>query len=219
MRWLQNIEKYLNKDKHYGYLIGLMTSDGCITHRHFKGIKTLYINFVSKDEELSHLFCECTSIILQRNIHYSKIKNKFYVVNIVSNSLVEHFIKIGINPRKSKTISEINIPQDIFGHFLRGLIDGDGCFTRHQNGNGSYSLRCQIASASPNFLNWLQNEIFIKYNVTSFISKSKNCGLLTLGSISLRKLLPYIYKDSINLCLKRKLNIVKNYEQKIINKL
>lgn len=65
---------------------------------------------------------------------------------------------IGLTPDKSKTIGRINVPDEYFFDFLRGVWDGDGCIYSYfdPRWKSSYAYYISIVSASPIFIQWLQ---------------------------------------------------------------
>jgi len=83
--------------------------------------------------------------------------------------------KIGLSERKSLTLGPLNVPENYFSNFLRGVIDGDGNIqkTIHTtNRNVQWSLK--IVSASPNFLPWLKRIIKKLYSLEGKIYKSSH---------------------------------------------
>ena len=115
------------------YLLGYILGDGNINIRR-NNYYTL--NITSKDykhiEQIANIFSD--------DIKISKhIKNNKYVawsINIVDQDVCKCLVELGIKPRKSYVDSSINFEWlgDNLNHFIRGLIDSDGCI-RIKNGN------------------------------------------------------------------------------------
>lgn len=189
----------------YGYFLGLMISDGCITTRTEKGgTTTKYMSFASKDEEMIKMFCDCVASILSKKANkFTRNKRGYYYVGIVSRLLCKHLISIGITERKSLTIEKVDVDDSIFHHVIRGIIDGDGSYVSHKNGNGNtFSIRTVIASGSIKFIQWLQNRILCLYGISSFICSGK-CYRLVFNKKSTDKLVAILY-DKATLFLRRK---------------
>ena len=74
-------------------------------------------------------------------------------MQVSSRHLVERAAEIGIHPAKSKTVRMPDVPQEVLGHFLRGVFDGDGCVrdSSDKRRNEKPRLSMQIASGSHEF--------------------------------------------------------------------
>jgi hypothetical protein len=184
------------------YLVGLITSDGCLSSdgRH--------IDITSKD-----------------NMFLSKIKNHYGFVNKVCNkyngigqlnfhltlsnrSFYEFLLSVGLSPNKSLTIKSVDVPAEYFCDFLRGLIDGDGSIRRWQhpsNYREQWSLR--IYSGSKNFIDWLGNatEELLKVRGKTH-QNANNTWVLKYGKMAAKNIAARCYyKDCFGLDRKIKL--------------
>ena len=129
------------------YLVGLITSDGCLSsdNRH--------IDITSKDSEfLSGLktHFHFTNKICKK---YNSTGDLHYRLQLANRSLYEFLVSIGLSSRKSLTIKSLDVPEYYFCDFLRGLIDGDGGLQRWfhpSNGKEQWNLR--VSSGSRNLL-------------------------------------------------------------------
>ena len=114
--------KLLNKTKtewcaELAYAIGLIATDGNLSKdgRH--------INFTSKDKQLAGLFAKCLNLqtkITMKGNGFGKEK-KYYFIQFGDKNFYNFLQKIGITPRKSKTISFVKVPAKYFFDF-RGVI-------------------------------------------------------------------------------------------------
>lgn len=192
-----------NKKSNIWYLVGLITSDGSLSKdgRH--------IVITAKDriylEELNKL------LGLKYNIG-AKLRGNDGYRNTFSHYLqfsdirfYRFLLSIGLTPNKSLTIKSVKAPGRFFRHFLRGLIDGDGCIRswRHpQNNCEQWSLG--IYSGSEDFLKWLSQKIFDLYGSTGRIhSNNRSVKILKFGKIDAARLLKDCYRVD-DFCLKRK---------------
>lgn len=126
-------------------------------------------------------------------------------LRVYSKTFVEDLINCGIVPNKTYNYEVPKFPMEYFFDFLRGYIDGDGCY--HYNKNHIYmSLTC----ASENVLKWIQF-ILNSYNIATTIHKEKEYKyrLNCINYDSMSKLINLMYHDNHNLCLTRKYNKIK----------
>lgn len=200
----------LNKIKtewsaNFAYAIGLLTTDGNLSPdgRH--------IIFTSKDIDLIDNFQKSLDI----NYHIGKKSSgsqrekKYFVVQIGSVLFYKFLLSIGLMPRKTKILRNIAIPENYFFDFLRGHLDGDGCFYSYWDPRwkSSFMFYTVFTSASPEHIKWLRQKIAEFTSLKGHITKSQNSSLYQLKyakSESL-KLLSKIYYNQNVVCLKRKL--------------
>ncbi|MFH1853795.1 MAG: LAGLIDADG family homing endonuclease [Candidatus Omnitrophota bacterium] len=142
------------KDSNLWYLIGLITSDGCLSSdgRH--------IDITSKNHSFLVGLVEELELPNRVTFKDNGRKKKAYHIQIANKNFYDFLLSIGLTPNKSLTLKNLNIPKIFFRDFLRGLIDGDGsvCSWIHPaNLHEQWSLR--IYSGSQAFLMWLRFEI------------------------------------------------------------
>lgn len=134
------------------YLVGLIATDGCLSsdRRH--------IDITSKDYNFIR---EITNLIGMENrigIKYGFKKQKAFRIQIANRNFYEFLESTGLTQNKSLTLGRIDVPEQFFTDFLRGVIDGDGGMQRWihpTNGREQWNLR--VASGSKNFLVWLKD--------------------------------------------------------------
>ncbi len=137
------------------YLVGLLTSDGCLIGdgRH--------IALTSKDIDIIQM----TQTILHKEhlkigTKIGQFKTSTYQFQFADAALYDFLILAGITPAKSKTIQSVDLPDEYYFAFLRGHFDGDGTIYGYidPRWNKSYMYYTSFASASPNFLVWLDGQ-------------------------------------------------------------
>lgn len=154
----------------FAYAIGLITTDGNLspTGRH--------INFTSKDHELVKTFMACLRINskIGKKASGSQKEKKYFVIQIGDINFYKFLLSIGIMPAKSKIIGEIGMPDKYFFDFLRGHLDGDGCFYSYWDPRwkSSFMFYTEFISASKKHIEWLQNKIDQFLNIKGHITKS-----------------------------------------------
>lgn len=183
------------------YLAGLITSDGCLYNdgRH--------INITSAERDYLELVKFLCLLPHKINRKYNGQGKPAYQIQIGSVSYFRFLSSIGLMPNKSKKLAVIDVPEEYFCEFLRGVIDGDGCIRRWihtNNGKEQWSLR--IYSGSLAFVEWLHQRIASQLGAMGRISREKtDVYVLKFGKMAgiriCRKC--YIESDSF-LHLKRK---------------
>jgi|GEM_PF-5190986 len=146
------------------YLLGLLITDGSV-----REVKNVYkISLALKDKEALDFF--------SKEIAYTgKIYGKdFYRLEFTSKKMFGDLGKYGIVPRKTFNARIKKIPKKFLYDYLRGVLDGDGCY--HKGG-------IIISSASRYFLTDIE-DILRKDSIIGGIYKVKNTKAFVL---SLRK--------------------------------
>ena len=171
----------------FAYAIGLLTADGCLLNdgRH--------IDFTSKDYEQVATFKKCLKLETKISIKYSGIGNRYYRVQFSDVLFREFLMSIGLTPAKSKTIESVLIPDKYFGDFLRGYFDGDGTSYSFYDSvfPKSYRFYVSFISASPRFIQWLQEKIQTMIEIKGHFSR-------TLGKDYIQ--LKYAKKEAMIIC-------------------
>lgn len=111
------------------YWLGFIVADGYINSRK----NTVGICLDIKDTK--HLEKFKKSIKYSGNIFTRKSRfsvehpyTEKAILEIYSKKLVENLENLGITPEKSKNMGRISsVPPELFNHFVRGVVDGDGC--------------------------------------------------------------------------------------------
>lgn len=126
-------------------------------------------------------------------------------LRVYSKNIVEDLINCGIVPNKTYNYELPKFPMEYFFDFLRGYIDGDGCYSCSK-GRIYMSLTC----ASEDILKWIQS-ILSTYSISTNIYKEKEFKyrLSCTDSNSMIDLVNLMYHNNYALCLTRKYNKIK----------
>ena len=180
-------------NENLAYCVGLLASDGNLSKdgRH--------IIFVSKDKDLVRIFKAFLCLknkISVKNSGYSRY-GKYYYLQFGDVKLYHWLNEIGMKPNKSKSIGTLSIPNRYFFHFLRGLLDGDGCITsfRHPESK-QLQVRVKFCSASRTFLDWLKSRIYKLSSIEGKIELLPRVFDLVYYKLDSIRLLRKIYAES-----------------------
>ena len=206
--------KRLNKVKilyssKFFYAIGLLATDGNLSKdgRH--------LNMTSKEKEMIITFKMCLGINnkIGRQTRGGSTVKKYFQVQFGDKNFYSYLLSIGLTPAKSKTIAQLDIPDNYFADFLRGCIDGDGSIGIFKHPESRHpQLRIRLSSASMPFLQWVKNKILINTNIeTGWIENKKGIAVLVYAKENSIKILNYIYYQNVEYYLKRKYNIAKPF--------
>lgn len=138
------------------YAVGLIATDGCLSNDG----KT--VAQVSKDRDLLETFKRC--IGSEAKIGWNR---RAYRVQVVDVGLYRWLEATGLTQRKSLTLGRVGVPDAVFLHFVRGLLDGDGSILvsmvvpnpRRYPVHRYQRLRVQFLTASETHATWLRAEI------------------------------------------------------------
>lgn len=138
------------------YVLGFVAADGALIKNN-RGAHFLEIQSVDKEilQKIKLAFNSNLSIgsYQPKNKNYSER----FRLQIGSKEIYSDLVKLGITPRKSKTIKLPNIPSPYFSHFLRGYFDRDGCvnictYQKKDRKNPSTVLTSTFTSGSKKIL-------------------------------------------------------------------
>ena len=160
----------------FAYAIGLLTADGCLSKdgRH--------IDLTSKDKAQIVLFKKCLGLTVKVGKKYSGNGNLAYHTQFGDVLFYRFLVSIGLTPAKSKTISQVLVPEEYFIDFLRGYFDGDGSSLSYFDRvfQKSYRFYISFTSASPMFVDWLRGRISDVLKISGAIARNRNNPYLQL---------------------------------------
>jgi hypothetical protein len=128
-------------------------------------------------------------------------KKQMYVFYLDSKVAAERFIQLGITPNKSYIGPYPSIPQEVWWHFFRGVLDGDGNIAFSRKGG----LRIKIAGNRNGVLG-LQTDLAELFSIrsTARYLDIDRVKLLDLCGEFAERARSCMYQDSENLRLERK---------------
>jgi DNA-binding CsgD family transcriptional regulator len=193
------------------YWAGFIAADGCILNN------TVKISLAMKD--IDHLELFKTIISFTGNVKKYKRSNgyEYCVLSITSKKIVEDLNKnFNIHPRKTFNLMPPILPDDLVNHYVRGYIDGDGCFAKNR-----YSISIV---GSEDIIKWIR-EVIINFCMSGdpLIHPAGNVFSIAFsGRQQFNRIVNFLYKGSNeNIRLNRKylLSIRKPHKEEEIIKL
>lgn len=210
------------KNPNFYYLIGLMCTDGNIVYP-IKDLKaksySCHINLNKKDDYIikeivkrfgGSYFYHKTDGTIRWNLNNKKFVK--YLMN-----------KVNLTHNKSKTLNIEkyfnSLSEENKRHFLRGVVDGDGCITSYKRKWGALDNRFSVCSASKQFIDlyysFFKNKF--KNNKISYENKWNNAFSISYYGKNILNPLNYIYKDLKEnkrlIYMKRKYNLFKELKK------
>lgn len=111
------------------YFLGLMMSDGSV-FKSAKGSFGARIQLTDKQiiYDLAKILNYKNKISLSKKDTFNLRKSRAYSINLTSRYLYHDLVCLGCVPNKTYTANYPDIEPEFDRHFIRGIIDGDGCF-------------------------------------------------------------------------------------------
>ena len=201
------------------YVLGFVTADGSLEDASY--LRGKYLRICSSDIEIlekikaaMHSQHKIVTLkpkqILIRGKRY--ISKERYMIRIGNHEIYNDLIKLGITPRKSKTIVLPSVSLEFMAYFLRGYLDGDGCVNLY---DVKKRLSVTFTSGSELFLEQLSKTIGILLKIKIHnVFRNNNAFQLKYSTREAVPLLKYFYSDIAGkLYLERKYNEFLNFLQ------
>lgn len=204
------MHKNVRWSKSLAYIVGLITTDGCLSRN------GRHIELTSKDIYLLESFASILDLTnrITRKISSYNPSGVYFRLQVSHANFYRFLTNIGLTPNKTKTIGALRIPKKYFADFLRGHLDGDGNIFLARHPESQYpQLRVKFTSASLEHLKWVKLCIVKYFNIKggSFYNNvSKNVFSFTLAKSDSLRLLDLLYYVGVEYYLQRKFVIVKN---------
>lgn len=211
------------------YWLGFIAADGCVTNGGKHGRQfDLRVNL--GNEDYKHLIALQKFIKTNKPIQsitkLHKKNQKYYyscLLRICSKKIVTDLITHSVVPAKSKIIKFPCINESLQRHYIRGLFDGDGSWSKSRT-----QLQFSIVGANFEFLKNVSKTISTQTGLCeNKITCDKKTGVFRVnwnGNNNCEKIFDWVYKDVTvfldrkfekSKCLKSSVNRNKNRGQKI----
>lgn len=218
-----NVTEY---PKELAYFIGFLWADGTINKN-----KYIVIEILKNDgESIKKIFSKVANF----KIRYRKRENRQEQMSFFFSD--ENFVKfLNKNGKYSKTSEShekiLNcIPNEYKLYFIRGLIDGDGCFYGEKDKRNANRTMPQFSIASNYEQDWSALISYFKnFDIESTVSKRicrngkyKSSCLRVTGTKNFKKLFNFLYENNDGIFLERKydhckeiINSIEYYREQI----
>ena len=188
------------------YSVGLMASDGCLSkdRRH--------VDLTSVDIEQLENFAKAIGrapSISKKTGRVDGQAQQAYRIQFSDTAYYDFLVQLGLTPNKSRGIGPLDIPDEYYSHFLRGIFDGDGSTYGYydKRWRSSFMFYVQFTSASKIFLEYLLqfNRRLLNVQGGSIHGLGSSGAFnLSFGKVDSVILYNAMYKDSDGLLLIRK---------------
>jgi hypothetical protein len=215
----------------FAYATGLLATDGNLSGNGET------VTMRSAEIEMMGTFQSCLDDHHKIGTEIKPNGNVSYRVQVADTAFYRWLLTIGLFPAKSYTIGPLAIPDEFFRDFFRGCIDGDGSIRVYKDTYNEYRgrkyenqrLYVHLVSASPRFIEWIQNTIIRLTNIHGVIvvvpPRNEKCVpqyLLKYAKAASLQLIDWMYYAPDLPCLQRKriaaeqtAAIIKNQKRKI----
>lgn len=189
--YFENID---NEEK--AYFLGLIVSDGCIYSQNIRS-SMITITLQGCDKYILERFIKC----IKSNKHITSDGRGCFEIQILSDIMVNDLRKYGLFENKSlHTIFPKNLPKDLYCHFIRGLIDGDGSISFYNRQNRCCHVKairfCQgNKKFVEDFIKFLHDNIGTKM-VNVYQEKENLWSCAYRANSDMILLINYLYKDA-----------------------
>lgn len=186
------------------YAVGLIATDGGLS------VDGRHLDLTSKDTEQLENFMHC--IGKKVRISTKRASSRAAPVSRIQFSdvmLYDFFLSIGLTPRKSLTMGPLCVPDEFFFDFLRGHLDGDGCFYSYYDPRwrSSFMFYLVFLSASPTHVEWLRATLRRLLGVHGHMThtgKGNGVWNLRFAKVEAEKVILHLYAHPSVVCLSRK---------------
>lgn len=191
------------------YWIGFLAADGNVS------ITTLALALAEKD--LHHLlkFKKFIGVDYKITLEKKKMGEKIFIgfrYTVSSTNFASSLAKHGLVPRKSLILQfPTTIPDNLIHHYIRGLVDGDGCYSISDN-ELSFSLISSLNVCETVQKYLMKNCDLSQTELQEFTAKTneKYYNIRYGGTPQVCKITNYLYQDA-NIFLERKKELVDNF--------
>ena len=203
-----------NQDK--AYILGFLYTDGYNISNYDKSHYDIGITLNPEDKYMLDEMCKRMGMNRESMIIINSTNKQPYArIDIMNKHMVMQLDSLGIVRNKTrKTQFPFWLHEDLYSHFVRGLLDGDGCITKSLDKVsfcGSHKLMCDLAEIINSKLGYLPH--------VGNYKQSEGISYIHISGIEKRiKLLDWIYKDA-GLKLKRKYDLYLKMKEKYNTKL
>lgn len=196
-----------NMDKYKAYYLGVIYGDGCL-------YKSGYcVDIAMQDLDVLN---NINKNLFHNNCYISDRKRCFKMTMYSKKLWDELNLLFKLTNNKSSIIEFPNLDNAMLPHFIRGLLDSDGCFSTKASKKGRLSF--SYTSCSKNFMYDLNKVLMEQLNFKRITIRARSRNgynpcyqMIWSNKIDAKNLGYWIYQDSFGNRGERKFNIWKTY--------
>lgn len=192
------------------YWLGFFSADGYVSDDGRVSLKlsTKDIDHLEKYKRFMEYTGPTEHLISRLGISIRKFgKQEFYetaCVRIQSKKITHDLSKHGVFPRKSLSLTfPVTVPNDLIFHYLRGYVDGDGCWS---NDNNKYCTTSLTICGTKYYLEKIEEIIYNSCNIRGRFRQPSKIHTLTYGGNNHIRTISYLLYKNSTLFLQRKFN-------------
>jgi hypothetical protein len=183
------------------YWLGVIWADGTITQN---GIR---IEVIASDKSWLELFTE--DIKSSAPIRHNEERNSVRL-GIYSRLFLQNLLGYGlaIGNRTKMSLLPLGIPDNLIPHFVRGVFDGDGCFTMY----GEHGAIVTVTNTEA-MCNWILNKTRQFLNVYGGVYQRKTCNVSDWkmgGRRQVQRFAEWIYNDASRYLQRKRNKFIEN---------
>lgn len=185
------------------YLLGFIYAEGSVSvKKETLGIALSIVDLYILEELKSFLEYEAPIQIYKAKTPTGKIK-EYCRLSVHSQVIIRKFLNLGI-VRKRGWFYELlldKLPSNVYRHFIRGIVDGDGCLDRSKRNNARLRIYEQ-----GDILTWI-SDVFNQELGLPIKEPKQRTGIMCLeygGGAQARKAITWLYQDA-QIFLERKI--------------
>ena len=184
------------------YFLGFIFADGCVSN------EELFIDINEKDIDILVKFKETinSQAKISTRIKGNSIMSRVVIKNKIFTS---HLSKYGIVENKTKRTNHLPykiIPRDMWRHFLRGLIDGDGWIIKTERKRYHIGYVTQYETTASDFI-YIVNELIDDKWKNKIINRDSRYAVIQIQKYNQVKQLASVLYTNSNIYLDRKFQI------------
>lgn len=168
------------------YWAGFIMADGCIRRT------CIHIKLANKDRPHLQKFLDCI------RSNYDINGTDYCTIDISGqwflNDLANNF---GITPRKTFTTTYPDIPSNMDKHFIRGILDGDGCITRTTCPSINFIGTEELMTTLTRKFQSLGVRLKSGNEYPPFQRTNKNIGHIHYSGKNAKLILDWLYSESV----------------------
>ncbi len=193
------------------YFLGLLYADG------YNDIKRGVVSISLQEKDLDILEKFKNYLKIENPIYYIKPKkysgyhtNPYYTIKFVNHNISKDLDSLGVIKNKTYKCSfpYDKIPERLFNHFIRGMLDGDGCITIEKKSMATRVYICGRRSLIAPIWDIIYKNTSVTYRefpLSKIYKDPEFCILGTSGNNLSKVVLDWIYGNS-TIYLERKHN-------------